>query len=131
MPEIPRDIRFDHGIELIINSNHAIPASLPDSRKFVPGDARVQDRLSEILSPLTIEQSTLESFRPEIRDTTLLTLAGFRGAHAQCQVDVEEKLQTLPDSDDRNKVARLQQFLVEKQHLTDLLSQLRQLLQQA
>lgn len=131
MPEIPRDINLNFGIEWIVDSQDVDATTLPETRGYVPGDASVQDRLAEVLTPPTIEQTVLESFRPPLTIRDLLTPHGFQKAHRQCQQEVASHADDLRGTLDGDKVERLRGLLAEKADLTDLLTRFRQLLQQA
>lgn len=130
MPEIPRDIRFDHGIEYIIDVDHVAPNTLPDTTGYIPGDTAIPDRLQEILSPPTVEENILDSFRPTCHNRDLFTPTGFQMAHDRCQFELQTKLDKLRGTAEGDKVQKLMKFLDEKQDLTELLTTLRKLLQQ-
>lgn len=132
MPEIPRDIRFDRGIDLIVDHDVSTPVSLPEKTGFMPGDTQIREELPEILLPPTVEQSVLDSVRPEVKDRNLLTPVGFRDAHDVTQVDLKERQLKFPrGTKEHEKLDKLLDFLDEKQDLNELLNRLRTLLQRA
>ena len=132
MNEIPGNIRFDRGIELIVDSDFIAPARLPEDTGFMAGDTRIREELPKILLPPTVEQSVLDSVRPEVKDRNLLTPPGFRAAHDGSQRELKERQSKFPaGSKEHEKLGKLSEFLNEKQDLTNLLNQLRALLQRA
>lgn len=131
MPEIPRHVHLDFGIETIVDANFAAPAALPDSRGYVPGQAIVREHLAEFLTPATIEQSVVDALRPVTSRPDLFSPVGFQSAHHAASLQIAAALKDLTGSDGEPALKRLAKFLDDKQDLTELLFKLRQLLQQA
>jgi hypothetical protein len=104
---------------------------LPDVSGYVPADAHVRAQLAELLSPPTVEESVLESFRPPLKHRQLLTPAGLFQAAKTCREELQAAVEKEPRAAEAEKIQNLLTLLKQKQDLAELLIQLRQLLQQA
>ena len=131
MAEINRTISFDTGIEQILAYADTSPAKLPDGGQYVPGEGFYQQQLNDVLLPPSVEQSLLESFRPQIKDRSVLTPTGYQAAHNQCQQDVQEAIEKLGDQPDAQKLKSLVPLLQTGTGLTRLLNTYRHLLHRA
>ena len=80
---------FDVGLTSITQAD-SVPNRLP-SDELIPGRSPVHQELNEVLSPPTLEQSLLDSFRPHIRHPRILTPTGNQLA----LVEAREELQKL------------------------------------
>ena len=131
MPEIPRDINFNFGIETIVDANSGAPVGLPESGGYVPGDEPIREHLAEVLKPATIEQSIVDGLKPATTTRDLLNPTKFRTAHNDAAGRISAALKEDIDAESAEKLMKLASLMNEKGDLTDLLTQLRQLLQQA
>jgi hypothetical protein len=91
----------------------------------------VRAQLAELLSPPTVEESVLESFRPPLKHRQLLTPAGLFQAAKTCREELQAAVEKEPRAAEAEKIQNLLTLLKQKQDLAELLIQLRQLLQQA
>ncbi len=131
MAEINRNISFDTGIEQISEYAESAPTHLPETSQFVPGGGIYKQQLLDVLFPETIEQSMVESFRPEIMNRILLSPTGFHAAHKQCCEDIQEAYKTYAGRPEGTALEELAELLDDGAELNALLSTLRHLLQQA
>ena len=131
MPEIPRDINFNFGIETIVDANPGAPVGLPESGGYVPGDEPIREHLAEVLKPATIEQTIVDGLKPTTTTRDLLNPTKFRTAHNDAVGRISAALNEDIDAESAEKLMKLASLMNEKGGLTDLLTQLRQLLHQA
>jgi hypothetical protein len=131
MTQINRSLNFDTGIEQIVVQHGAQPANLPAESRILPGDAQITHQLDEVLSPPSIEQSLVESLRPEISHREMLSPPGYEAARDAAGPALEAALSQIPDSNDRKVVERALQLLKDDRSLRDLLNTYRNLLHRA
>ncbi len=131
MVQVNRSLSFDTGIEQIVVQNDPRPASLPESGRALPGDGQIARLLDQVLSPSTIDQLLIESFRPEITERDLLSPPGYEAARDNAGPALRDALATLPDSQDREAVEEALKLLADDKSLRDLLNTYRNLLHRA
>lgn len=131
MVQVNRSLNFDIGIEQIVIQNDARPASLPETSRALPGDGQITHLLDEVLNPPSVEQSLMESFRPDITQREILSPSGYEMARDQAGPALKDALSKLPDSNDRQAVESALQLLSDDKSLRDLLNTYRNLLHRA
>jgi Type III secretion system YscX (type_III_YscX) len=90
VPRVSQTIRFDAGIEQITQRGDAAPEALPDrAGALIPGAARYSQQITELLFPPSIEQSLLESFRPELENRAILNPVEYQAALQTCRDELE------------------------------------------
>lgn len=131
MPSIERALSFDAGIEQILIQNDPRPATLPDSVRSVPGEGQITRLLDQVLRPASVEETLVESLRPEISHRELLSPPGYEAAREATAVALQQVLPQLPDSRDRTAIENALQLLSDDKSLRDLLNTYRNLLHRA
>ncbi|HVJ86622.1 MAG TPA: hypothetical protein VM452_13315 [Caulifigura sp.] len=129
--QVNRNLNFDTGIEQILVQNDPRRTALPETGRTLPGDGQITHLLDQVLSPPSVEQSLMESFRPEITERDLLSPAGYESAREQAGPALQGALSSLPDSNDRQSVEQALQLLADDKSLRDLLNTYRNLLHRA
>ena len=131
MPEINRLISFDAGIEQIVADADPNPAQLPETGQYVPGEGIYRQQLNEVLFPPSVEQSLVDSLRPELGHRSLLTPTGYHTAHAECKNDLQNAIESHQGRPDAEKLQKVADLLAGGEELTNLLNTYRHLLHQA
>lgn len=132
MPEVTSTIRFDAGIEQISLGGDAAPDALPQTVSgFVPGSTHSSTQLTQVLFPPSIEQSLLESFRPELDNRTILDPVNYQSALQSCQQELSQLAQDHAGRPEGDKLQRAADELQQENELFRLLAMNRHLLQQA
>ncbi|MEO1525606.1 MAG: hypothetical protein AAFX06_09220 [Planctomycetota bacterium] len=127
MPEIHRTINFDAGIERILSHTDQSVPTLPDSANVAAGAGKYEQQLDEVLLPPSLEQSIVDSFRPEIKHFDLLNPIGYETALSECEEYLTENLELASD-DAADRLRELRDLLSEEQKLRSLLRTYRHLL---
>ena len=131
MSEIRRTISFDAGIEQILSHAEQSTPTLPESTNVATGAGRYTQQLDGVLFPPSLEQSIVDSFRPEITNLDLLTPVGYESALCECEELLHQQLQESTNSKTKEALQQLKELLGEEQELRTLLRTYRHLLHKA
>lgn len=131
MPEITRRMTFDSGIEQIISQDEPSNVRLPDGAIVLPGESPVENHLSSVLTPPSLEQSLIDTFRPAIEHPENLTPTGFRQAMEATYRDMERLAHQTSDPTDKKKLEAAAALLNDERSLHQLLNTYRHILHRA
>ncbi|MEM1305691.1 MAG: hypothetical protein AAGG46_12385 [Planctomycetota bacterium] len=104
MREVGRGLSFDAGIEQILTRNDTQSLNLPKESQTLPGDGLFEQRLTEVLTPPSVEQELIESFRPEITNRDVLTPVGYQSALKSSRGKLEQLAKRLAAEPDQSAV---------------------------
>ena len=131
MPEIGPKINFDAGIEQIVSRTETQSASLPEVGQYVPSEGLYEQQLLEVLFPPSIEQSLVESFRPLVRDLSILTPPGNQAALEESLIELKDMMKKHEGSPIAERIESALEVLGEESEMRALLATYRHLLHQA
>ena len=131
MPEIRPNISFDAGIEQIVSFSEPQASNQQDTGQIVPAESHYKQQLNEVLFPPSVEQSLVESFRPEVANRQLLTSTGYHGAHETCMDELCQAIEKYGDRPEGAKLQKMADLLDAGADLYNLLNTYRHLLHQA
>jgi len=89
VPQIASQLQFDRGIDQISIRDYGGAERLPErTSSLVPGEDRYTQQLTELLFPPSVEQSLLESFRPDVNNRQLFSPVDNHVALQNCHDDL-------------------------------------------
>lgn len=121
-----RILRFDTGIERIIQDTRQTDVNLPERRQSAPAAERPRARLEELLGAGTLERVLQTYLHPEIRHPEIMN----PGAYGESMEGAEEALQKLSEQHGDEDFQALAELLEEDRGLRELLQTYRNLLVQ-
>lgn len=127
MPQVTRSLSFDAGIEQIL-IREGTPMALPDSGQVIPGMTQVEQRLDGVLFPPSLEQTLLESFRPEIDHDDMLTPVGYQVALDASREELRQAAENAALPAEKEALRHASEVLDDQKKLGDLLLTYRHLL---
>lgn len=131
MPEVNRHLSFDAGIERVMNPADWQPMGLPETHSPLPGEAPVDQRLNEVLYPPSVEQTLIDSCRPDVQNLDVLTPGGYQSALDDARSLLKEALTRNGSTEEKEKLEGALALLQEEAELHDLLNTYRHLLHRA
>ena len=131
MAEINNALRFDTGLAGILQQTGPEEAQLPNNSKALPGETSYEHRLNDVLYPPSMEQSLLESLRPDVNERDVLSPHKYETLVDLTQQGLSEAGLSLDSAEAQDQIRDTAQLLEEEKDLRGLLNTYRHFLHRA
>lgn len=131
IPEAGGALAFNTGIVQVTTQSDLAPASLPDAAGLVPGETGYTEQLTKLLFPPSVEQSLLDSLRPEIDNRQMLNPVVYQATLENSFQEISQLGEEHAGTPKGDKLKRAADELQSELEMTNILSMCRHLLHQA